>query len=192
MSKYLKKLVIDDIKTRLAGIDDALVVNLVGLDSGKTYSLRKKLRDKKINVLVVKNSLVKRATEGLKIGEAFEGLEGSLAVCWGSEDFVSLVKEIVSIGKSGEFDKFETRGGVLDGEHLSSDKVQQISKWPNRQEQLSILLGQILSPGASLLSQLNSPGGALLSQIKEVEKKREEEAGPAAAEPAATEPAATA
>jgi len=177
MSKYVKNLVVEDIQRRLQGVQDAVVVNVIGLDSGKTFLLRKKLREKRINVLVVKNSLVKRATEGTRLGSAFEGVEGSLAVCWGSEDFVSLVKEVIRIGKMAEFDKFSARGGVLDGEQLSAEKVKQISKWPNRLEQLSILLGQILSPGATLLSQLSSPGGALASQIKEVEKKGEQQAG---------------
>lgn len=176
MSKYVKNLVIGDIQQRLQGVSDALVVNLIGLDSGKTFALRKRLREKQIQVFVVKNSLARRATEGTSLGPAFEGVEGSLAVCWGSEDFVSLVKEVVAISKSGEFEKFEARGGVLDGEKLSAEKVTEISKWPNRQEQLSILLGQILAPGANLLSQLSSPGGDLVSQIKEVEKKHEEAA----------------
>ena len=72
-----------------------------------------------------------------------------------------------SVDKSGEFEKFEPRGGVMDGEHLSPDKVKEISKWPNRQEQLSLLMGQILAPGANLVSQLLAPGGALASQIKQ-------------------------
>jgi hypothetical protein len=38
-------------------------------------------------------------------------------------------------------------------------------------EQLSLLSGQILAPGAKLASQLIGPGGALASQI---EKKAEE------------------
>ena len=173
MSKYVKNLVIEDVQRRLKGVNDALVVNVIGLDSGKTFLLRKKLREKKIQVFVLKNSLAKRATEGTALSPAFDALEGSMAVCWGSEDFISLVKEVVALGKSGEFEKFETRGGVLDGEKLTAEKVKQISKWPNRQEQLSILLGQILSPGATLLSQLSAPGGALVSQIKEVEKKQE-------------------
>ena len=42
-----------------------------------------------------------------------------------------------------------------------------VSKWPSRTEQLSILAGQILSPGANLASQLTSVGGALASQIKQ-------------------------
>lgn len=185
MSKYVKNLVIEDIQRRLNGVNDALVINVIGLDSGKSFLLRKKLREKKINVLVVKNSLAKRATEGTRLGPAFDGVEGSLAVCWGSEDFISLVKEIVQLDKSGEFDKFQPRGGVLDGEKLDAEKLKAISKWPNRLEQLSILLGQILSPGATLLSQLSSPGGALVSQIKEVEKKGEGKSEEPHAPPAA-------
>ena len=42
-----------------------------------------------------------------------------------------------------------------------------ISKWPNRREQLSILLGQIVGLGATLAAQLTAPGGALASQIKQ-------------------------
>jgi large subunit ribosomal protein L10 len=173
MSKYVKNLVVEDIQRRLTGVQDALVVNLIGLNSGNTFLLRKRLREKDIQVLVVKNSLAKRATEGTRLGPAFDDVEGSLAVCWGSEDFVSLVKEIVSVAKQPEFEKFTARGGVLDGEALSEAKLQEISKWPSRTEQLSILLGQILSPGGALLSQLAAPGGALVSQIKEVEKKGE-------------------
>ena len=74
--------------------------------------------------------------------------------------------------KDPQFEKFELRGGVMDREKLSSDRVKEISKWPSRAEQLSLLMGQILAPGANLLSQLTSPGGALASQVK---KKSEEE-----------------
>ena len=57
-----------------------------------------------------------------------------------------------------------------------------VSKWPSRQEQLSILFGQILSPGAKLSSQLLGAGAKLASQIKkksegEEAKQRVESAG---------------
>ena len=66
------------------------------------------------------------------------------------------------------------RGGVLDGEKLSAEKLKEVSKWPNRTEMLSILSGQLLSPGANLSGALLGPGGKLASQIK---KKSEEEGG---------------
>lgn len=167
MSKYVKDLVVQDLKRRLDGVDDAILVNVVGMEANDTVLLRKKFRDKGIGLMVVKNTMAKRATEGTPLNAAFEGSEGSLAVVWGGEDFVSLVKEVTSVDKSGEFEKFEPRGGVMDGEHLSPDKVKEISKWPNRQEQLSLLMGQVLAPGANLVSQLLAPGGALASQIKQ-------------------------
>jgi ribosomal protein L10 len=171
MSKYVKNLIVKDLSRRLDGVEDAVLVDVIGMDANETVTLRKELREKDIYLLVVKNSLAQRATEGTPLCAAFEGMEGSLAVVWGGEDFVSLVKEVSKLDKGTEYQAFETRGGVMDGEQLSPDKVKEISKWPNRQQQLSILVGQILSPGAQLLSQLNAPGGAVLSQI---EQKAEE------------------
>ncbi|MBC8874253.1 MAG: 50S ribosomal protein L10 [Planctomycetes bacterium] len=171
MSKYVKDLVAKEIAGRLEGVDDALLVNVVGLDANKTVVLRKQLREKNIGLMSVKNSMAKRATAGTPLAAAFEGIEGTVAMVWGGEDFISLTKEIVALDKSKEFAQFEARGGVMDGERLTSDRVKEISRWPNREEQLSLLVGQILSPGANLVSQLLAPGGALASQI---EKKAEE------------------
>ncbi len=171
MSKYVKNLIAQEIAQRLQGVEDALLVNVVGIGANQTVQLRRELREKDIHLLVVKNSLAKRATEGTPLAPAFHGVEGTLAVVWGAEDFIALVKEIAKLDRSKEFKAFEARGGVMDGEPLTPDRVREISKWPNRLEQLSILSGQILSPGAQLSSQLIGPGGALASQI---EKKADE------------------
>jgi len=176
MSKQLKNLIADEVKQRLTGVNDALLANVIGLDSSNTFALRKELRSKNISLLVVKNSLARRATEGTPIAKAFDDNEGSLAVVWGGEDFVSLAKELVAIHKKPEFEKFTAKGGVMDGEKLTAEKVTEISKWPNRAGQISIVMGQVLSPGSKLLSQLKGPGGKLLSQVK---KKSEGEESPA-------------
>lgn len=173
MSKYLKSLITENFRQRLEGVEDAVLVDVVGLGANQTVDLRRELRHKGIELLVIKNSLARRATEGTPLGAAFEGAEGSLALAWGGEDFITLVKEVTRLDKGKEYEKFAARGGVMDGEHLTADRVKEISKWPNRAEQLSILVGQILSPGGQLSSQLLAPGGALASQI---DKKAEAEA----------------
>ena len=175
MSKYVKELISRDISQRLVGVEDAVLVSVIGMDANKTVVLRRELRLKGIELLVVKNSMAKRATEGTPLAPAFVGVEGTLAVVWGGDDFISLVKEVTRLDKSTAFDKFEARGGVMDGEQLTADRVRQISKWPNRLEQLSILMGQILSPGAELSSQLIGPGGALASQIEKQAEEAESE-----------------
>ena len=80
---------------------------------------------------------------------------------------MSLAKEVTRLSKDKRYEKFAARGGVLDGEQLTAEQVEQVSKWPNRTEQLSLLVGQILGPGSRLAAQLLGPGGALASQIKQ-------------------------
>ena len=176
MSKYVKNLVTGDIKNRLEGVADAVLVNVIGMDSASTYGIRKKLRAKGINMLVIKTSMAARATDGTSLRPMFDNQVGSLAMIWGCEDFVSLAKEVADIVKSKEFAKFELRGGVMDGDALTSDQVLAISKWPSRTEQISMLLGQILSPGASLVSQILSGGSNLAGQVKTLIENKEGEA----------------
>jgi ribosomal protein L10 len=175
MSKYVKNLMVKEIVQRLEGVQDALLVNVVGIDANSTVALRRELREKDIHLLVVKNGMARRATEGTSLAPAFVGTEGTLAVMWGGEDFISLVKEVTRLDKSKQYEHFQARGGVMDGERLTPEKVREIAKWPNRLEQLSILSGQILSPGARLASQLVGPGGALASQIEKKSKSENEE-----------------
>jgi len=174
MSKFVKDLLTKDLANRLEGVSDCVTANVIGLDANSTTALRKQLREKGIGLMVVKNSLAARATEGTSLAGAFEGIEGTHAVLWGAEDFVTLVKEVNELNKNEEeFERFETRGGVMDGEKLTPERVKEISKWPTRTEQLSMLVGQILGPGANLAAQLKGPGAKLASQIKQVGEKEE-------------------
>ena len=173
MSKYVKNLIADEIKNRLAGVNDAIVADVIGMDSDATFRIRKTLREKGISMLVVKRSLAGRAIADTKISSLFENQLGSVAVVWGCEDFVSLSKEIAAITKMKEFAKFELKGGVMDGEALTADKVLEVSKWPNRQEQISMLVGQILSPGSKLSAQLLGPGSKIAGQVKKLVEDKE-------------------
>ena len=167
MSKYVKNLISEDLAKRLAGETDCLLVNVIGLDANNTMTLRRELRAKNIRMSVVKNSLAMRATEGTPLAPAFESLKGPIAVVWGSEDIVSLAKEVVWLTKQDAYEGFAAKGGIMDQSPLSEKQVHEVSKWPGREEQLSILLGQILSPGATLSAQLLGPAGGLAGQIKQ-------------------------
>lgn len=167
MSKYVKDLMTDQLRQRLDGVENALLVEVIGMENNQNVLLRRELREKNISLMVVKNSIARRATEGTSLAPAFEGADGTLAVVWGGEDIVSLAKQIMVYAKQEEFEPFAPKGGVMDGQRLSADEVKEVSKWPSREEQLSILMGQILSPGALLSSQMLSSGGMLASQIEQ-------------------------
>ena len=188
MSKYLKQLITDEIAGRLEGVDECLLANVIGIEVNNSVLMRRQLSEKDIHLLVVKNSMARRATEGTPLATAFEGMEGNLAICWGGDDFIALAKEIARFDKDmNQFEAFQTRGGVMDGEQLTAEAARDISMWPTREEQLSILLGQILGVGSRLSSQLLAPGELLSSQF---ENFPEDKTDPAVSEEPAEDDAA--
>ena len=184
MSKLVKKLVSRDIASRLDGVNDAIVANIVGMTGEENYNIRKNFRESGIKVMVVKRTLAARATEGTILRPAFGEQPGSIAVIWGCEDFVSLVRLVTKLADSGKFPKLEIKGGVMDGDAITADQVKKVSKWPSRTEQISLLVGQILSPGSNLSGQLVGPARKIAGQIKKLIENQEEDAAPAVAESA--------
>ena len=167
MSKFVKNLISEDLKKRLEGVENALLVNLIGMEVNDSNRLRSLLAEKDVHVMVVKNSLAARAFQGTGLGPAFDGVSGSVALCWGSTDIVALAKEVVKLTKEKQFQKFTLVGGVLDGEAFGAEQAVEISKSPSREEQIAILLGQITGVGSKLSSQLLAGGANLASQIKQ-------------------------
>ena len=175
MSKLVKKLVSRDIASRLDGVNDAIVANIVGMTGEQNYNIRKAFRETGVKVMVVKRTLAARATEGTLLRPAFSEQPGSMAVIWGCEDFVSLVRLVTKMADSGKFPKLEIKGGVMDGDAITADQVKKVSKWPSRSEQISMLVGQILSPGANLSGQLVGPARKIAGQIKKMIENQEDE-----------------
>jgi len=167
MSKFVKELITEDVRKRLDTVKDCLLVSVAGMDANRSHQLRMTLRSKKMSLLVIKNSLARRAAEGTSLAPAFHGLEGPAAIVWGGSDIVDLAKEITRLTGEKQYEKLQARGGVMDGAPLKAADIEQVSKWPSREEQLSLLVGQLLGPGGRLAAQLTSVGGALASQIKE-------------------------
>ena len=174
MSKFVKQLITDGVAKRLDGVQYLMLVGLTGIDANRNRNLRAALADKGISLMVIKNSLARRATKGTPLASAFENMSGSYAICWGATDVVSLAKELVKLTKDKTLQGFEIKGGVMDGESLTSTQAIDVSRWPTREEQISLLMGQIVGVGAKLSGQLIAMGGALASQIAQLADKEGE------------------
>ena len=181
MSKVVKGMLVDDLKGRLGGVGDVIVVSLGRLDAQKTTQLRHQLRKKRIHLQLVKNSLARRAMADTPLAPAFEQAAGMLAIAWGGEDVVDLAKELDRLSGVKDFEGFECRGGALDGARLDPADVKRVAKWPTRTEQLSLLSGQISSLAGRLAGQIVAAGGVLAGQIKSRAEDLEKAGGEAPA-----------
>lgn len=172
MSKAVKTLMIRDYKSRLEGINDAVVVSIRGLPGLATNKLRNDLSKKNIKITVIRNSLAKHAFKdcGLKGLESM--LTGPTAVAYGAESVVDVARELVNFAK--KIEKLELRAAVLDGEIYEGKKgVEKLSKFPTRAEALAQTVTLVLSPARNLMGQVKGPGGKVMSIVKTVQDKLE-------------------
>lgn len=182
MSRYVKELIIDQLKHEYHGIDDVVLVSLAGMDAVKDNEVRLKLQDKDIRVQVVKNSLARAAFKGTPLEPGFKDIKGVTAIASGSTDIVRLAKEITSLAGDKKYEKFVARGAIISGQVFDEEGVKQVSKWPSREEVLSTINGQIIGVARTLNGQLVGTVRTLAGQIKKIEENQE---SPADAEAAA-------
>ncbi len=171
MSKKIKEMVMNEIDRELAGCRDVLLVDASKVDAITTNRWRAALRAKQIHALTVKNTLARKTLENKGVSGVESLFVGPTTLIWGGEDIVSLSKEIAKWVK--EIEPLTIKGGALDGQALSSDDVDQLSKSPGRIELLGQIVTLILSPGARLAGALLGPGGTISGQAKALAEKDE-------------------
>jgi large subunit ribosomal protein L10 len=164
MSQRVKRMLMDALRDEFSGVRDVLVIDLTGVDAVADGQMRSKLREKDMRLKVVKNSLARRALSDLGLEPVVSHLEGPTALVWGGESIVELAKEITAWTK--EIEALKIKGGATEGQPLNRSDVEALSKLPNRQELLGMVVGRLLGPGARVAGMLIGPGGRLAGQIK--------------------------
>ena len=172
MSKPIKNMISRDLQGRLQDVTSVAVCGFTGLNSEQTYAMRTKLAEKDINFTVVKNSLAKRAFKEVGLDTASELLEGPCALAFGSDSIVSVVRELLDINKESK--ELTVKGAILDGEVFSGPQaVDQLSKFPTREEAISQLVQCVLSAGSNVAGCLAGPGGQIAGILKKIEEDKE-------------------
>lgn len=186
MSKYVKELMMDQLKTDLEGSQSVLILDLKGLDAVSENKLRLDLRKKKIHLRQLKNTLARRvfADAGLKGLDPY--LTGSSTAVWGGDGIAELAKEISDQVK--KLKKPEIKGGAVDGVAISSAQVEEITKLPSREALIGQVVALLLGPAREVLSLLSSPGSTVVGQL---EALAERQGGGEPAAPEATAKAAS-
>ena len=178
MSKAIKQMQMDDLKSTFGTVRDMVLLNVVGLGAIPENQLRLGLRKKGIRLQTVKNSLARKVFADLGLSVT-SGWQGATTVVWGGNSIADLSKELEGLIK--KHDKYiKVKTAVADGQEVGFDVA---LKMPTREQAIGQVIALALSAGSRLLGAILSPGGQLASQIKTLSEKKEE-AAPEAATPA--------
>lgn len=171
MSKQIKNLITKELTDRLKDIDGVGVINPRGIDATKNNLIRRRLHEKGLKMTVVKNSLVRKATENSKLKGFEKLLDGPCAVIYGKAASISVIARLLLDEKKTD-EKLELRGVFFDGEVYPGEKgVKTVSKMPSREEAIGQIAALVLSPGRNLGAALKGPGGKVGGILKAIEQK---------------------
>ena len=180
MSKPVKELVRNELMKRLQGIDSLAVVGFTGLDALSTHAVRGRLLEKGIRMTVVKNSVARQAFQKMGLEAASAMLDGPCALAYSPDPkvgVVSVVRTLLDVAKDSP--KLTVKAALLEGEVFPTGRIEELSKFPTRDEALSQLAAILLAPGRKLAACLIGPGGKVAAILKTIEENRKK-AGEAA------------
>lgn len=187
MQKAQKREVVAELSERLGSAKCLYLTDFTGLDVAAITELRRRLTDARVEYVVVKNTLARRALSGGPYEGLTEHLAGPNAFAMSSEDVVTAAKILTDFAKERE--KPQIRAGAIEGRVVSIDEIRRIAELPPRDELLAQVVGYARAPIAGLVYTLN---GLLAKFVRTVDALREQKASaePAPAPTATAEPAA--
>src|SRR5262245_6164820 len=171
MSKKVKELELNALRNTFRGVKDFVILEPQKLDSATEYEFRKKLREKKASVKLVKNTLVKKVfTEN---GIQVEAFSGPTLLVWGAESIKDLSNAVDALIKDLKKDprapdKFKVKTAVAEGQPVPMDVAKTL---PTRKEAIGGVLAALLGPGSAIAGCLTGPANNLAGILKAIEDK---------------------
>ena len=174
MSKPIKDLIRKELVGRFEGVTSLAVVGFSGLDAISTHMVRGRLAEKNISMTVVKNSIARNAFKSVGLDSAAGVLEGPCAVAFGADSVVEVVRTLLDVAKDAP--KLTVKAALMDGEVFGADRIEELSKYPTREEAIGRAVSCILAGGSKLAGCLIGPGSKISSILKTIEEKAGDQA----------------
>lgn len=177
MKKIEKIALVENLTSELKDAKSVVLVNYAGLSVKAQQELKARLKEAGAKMLVVKNTLLKRAAEAVNLDKELledDILSGQTAVVLGLTDAVSPIQVLGKFAKEftstagDSVPKFKV--GIVEGSFQDNSKLLKISELPGRDALLGQLLGSLMSGLYGLVSTLQSPMSQLVYTLDQKSK----------------------
>lgn len=168
MKKAEKVLFVDNLARELQEAKSVVLVNYSGLSVKAQQDLKDRLKDVGSRMLVVKNTLLKRAGEAAKIDKevlADSVLTGQTALVIADEDPIAPLSVLGKFAKENETPKFKV--GIIEGAFQDTEALGKLASLPGKDVLLGQLLGVLISPQYGLVQTLSGNMQKLVYILKQ-------------------------
>jgi large subunit ribosomal protein L10 len=171
MRREEKEAIIDNLAQRLDETKHFYLTDISSLNAEQTSDLRRKCFEKEISLLVVKNTLLRKAMEKCEgdYNELYDVLKDSTSImfCETGNIPAKLIKEF---RKTMEKPLLKA-AFVEESIYIGDDQLDILSNIKSKEELLGDLLALLQSPAKNLVSALASSGSKLAGALKTLSEK---------------------
>lgn len=160
-----------EIKEKISRAKSIIVTDYRGLSMTKLSELRSTLGESG-EFSVTKNTILARALNESGVSDVTpETFAGPSAVLFSYEDEVGPLKILTKFALTSS-NLPSIKGGILDNNVLSADRIQALSKLPGKQELRGQVVGALSAPLSGLVTVLNGNIRNLVYALNEVQKQK--------------------
>tara|TARA_Y100000590_G_scaffold460709_1_gene620609 strand:+ start:3602 stop:4297 length:696 start_codon:yes stop_codon:yes gene_type:complete len=160
-----KAQVVESLTKRIADSTIAVSTDYSGMSVTETNELRKMLRAKDVEYVIVKNTLAYIAADSADKSLLKEIISGPTGLVLGYGEVVDAVKILTTFIKDSD-SELAIRGALMGDRSLDIKEIEQLSQLPGKTELLTKLVGQLNGGIQGLVYVLNSPINGLANVIQ--------------------------
>lgn len=163
-TRSVKQAELESLRQAFAENPVVVLCSFQGIKVDEDFLLRRKIRETGASYRVINNRLAKLAAEGTPVAKALQGVKGMTSVVLANDDPVGLMKALLEQTKATKV--FGFRGGVVEGQALDANGLDQLSKMPGKPETQSRILFLLNSSAQNLMGVLNAPARDLVRVLQ--------------------------
>jgi len=171
MNRTQKSQLVTQLAEHVATTPHLYIADTTGLNAEQTSKLRRLCFRRNVKLIVVKNTLLKRALDTFEVdySELHPALKGTSAIMLSqtNNEPAKLIKEFGATN-----DKFKLKGAYVEESfYLGHDKLDALVSIKSKNELIGDVLGMLQSPMQNVIGALKSGGNTIAGVLKTLEEK---------------------
>lgn len=167
-----KKAVTADLAKRLDEAPTLYLTDFTGLDVKAMTDLRARFQAQGVGFVVAKNTLLRRAIDGLDLPDISEHLQGPTGIVFGQDDPVSPARTLKEFARDHD-QRPAVKIAIVERRVLEPAEVKRLADLPAREQLLGGIAGSMTAPVAGVVGVLAAVIRDIAYMVEEVAQSRE-------------------
>jgi len=172
LEREKKKTVVSELSERLKRMNSMFLTEYSGMSVAQITRLRKELRNVEVEFSVVKNSLLKIASEGTKAEVLKDKFTGPNAIVCIYKDPISAAKILAASVK--DMPMLKIKAGFLGTQTLNAEDILKLATLPSKEILIAKLMGLLQGTPQRLLYVLSGNVSKLMMTLNAIKMQKEQ------------------